>query len=334
VPEGGERPRVAVLDDFQAAAEGLADWGRVDAAEVRFFHDHVTNEDALVERLQPYSVLVAMRERTPFPASILRRLPRLRLLVTTGKRNASIDLAAAEEAGVVVCGTRGLSNGTVEQTWALILGAARNLAAEDALIRSGGWQGELGTLLAGKTLGLVGLGKIGAAVARIATAFELKTVAWSPHLTPDRAAEHGTAYLAKDELFATSDIVSVHLVLGPGTRGVVGEAELRAMKPSAILVNTARGPIVDEVALLRAVTEGWIAKAALDVFDEEPLGPASPWRTAPNTLLAPHLGYVSDDNFRVFYGDAVEDIVTFLAGSPTRQIHPATPTDAPARKRR
>lgn len=324
MPEDDDRARVAVLDDFQAAAEGLADWSKLDAAEVRFFHDHVTDEDELVERLRPYSVVVAMRERTPFPASTLRRLPNLRLLVTTGKRNASIDLAAADLAGVVVCGTRGLSNGVVEQTWALILGAARNLAAEDALIRSGGWQGELGTLLAGKTLGLVGLGKVGAAVARIATAFELQVVAWSPHLTPGRAAAHGVSCVTKGELFEVSDIVSVHLALGPTTRGIVAEQELRAMKPSAILVNTARGPIIDEVVLLRAVAEGWIAKAALDVFDEEPLGPASPWRSAPNTLLAPHLGYVSHDNYRIFYGDAVEDIVAFLAGSPTRQIYPAS----------
>jgi phosphoglycerate dehydrogenase-like enzyme len=313
--------RVAVLDDYQGVAAAMADWkGRLPQADVRFFRDHIADADALVAALEPYEVIVAMRERTAFPRAVLERLPRLKLLVTTGPFNASIDVEAARERGVVVSGTGGSSSSTAELTWALILGLVRDVAADDARIRAGGWQGTVGRDLHGRTLGVMGLGRQGALVTRIATAFGMNVIAWSPHLTDERAAEHGATRVAKDALFGEADIVSLHLVLSERTRGIVGEAELRAMRPSALLVNTSRGGLVDQDALARALQEGWIAGAGLDVFDIEPL-PADHWlRGSPRTLLSPHMGYVSEDTYRIFYGDAVEDVAAFLAGSPLRTL--------------
>jgi phosphoglycerate dehydrogenase-like enzyme len=310
--------RTAVLDDYQEVASSLADWTSLPGT-VEFVTDHLTGDD-LVARVAGCDVLVAMRERTPFPADVLARLPRLRLLVTTGKRNPSIDLRAAAERGVVVCGTTGLQTGVVELTWALILATARRLVAEDRGMRDGGWQATVGLGLAGRTLGLLGLGKLGERVGRIGRAFGMDVAAWSPNLTEERAGACGARLVGRNELFAGSDVVSIHLVLGERSRGTVGAPELRAMRSSAILVNTSRGPIVDEPALVRALAEGWIAGAGLDVFDQEPLPPDHPLLHEPRATLSPHLGYVTDDNYRVFYGDAVADIRAWLAGSPVRVL--------------
>lgn len=313
--------RVAVLDDYQGVAASMADWeGRLPGAEVTFFREHVADPAALVAALEPYEVIVAMRERTPFPAEVLARLPRLRLLVTTGMRNASIDLDAARSAGVVVSGTRGSAGATAELTWALIHGLTRDVAADDARVRAGGWQETVGLDLDGRTLGVVGLGRLGSRVARVGLAFGMDVIAWSPNLTEQRAAEQGVALAAKDALFSSADVVTLHMVLSDRSRCLVGAADLRAMKPSAFLVNTSRAGLVDQDALRRALTEGWIAGAALDVFDVEPL-PVDHWlRRSPRTLLSPHMGYVTEDGYRIFYGEAVEDIAAYLDGSPIRTL--------------
>jgi phosphoglycerate dehydrogenase-like enzyme len=313
--------RIAVLDDYQSAAAGFADWslvpGPVDVVE---FADHLADEDALVDRLTPFEVVVAMRERTPFPRTLLERLPHLRLLVTTGRRNASIDVAAAAERGITVCGTGSHAAGPVELTWALILAVARQVPLEDASVRAGGWQETVGTDLAGATLGVLGLGRLGERVARIGQAFDMDVVAWSQNLTGQRAAEVGVRLVDRDELFATADVLTVHLVLSDRTRGLVGRDELERMKPSAILVNTSRGPIVDEAALLDALSSSRIAGAGLDVFDTEPLAPDHPLRSAPKTVLTPHLGYVTEKTYEIFFREAVEDVAAFLAGSPIRVL--------------
>jgi phosphoglycerate dehydrogenase-like enzyme len=313
--------RIAVLDDYQSAAAGFADWslvpGPVDVVE---FADHLADEDALVDRLTPFEVVVAMRERTPFPRILLERLPHLRLLVTTGRRNASIDVAAAAERGITVCGTGSHAAGPVELTWALILAVARQVPLEDASVRAGGWQETVGTDLAGATLGVLGLGRLGERVARIGQAFDMDVVAWSQNLTGQRAAEVGVRLVGRDELFATADVLTVHLLLSDRTRGLVGRDELERMKPSAILVNTSRGPIVDEAALLDALNSSRIAGAGLDVFDTEPLAPDHPLRSAPRTVLTPHLGYVTEKTYEIFFREAVEDVAAFLAGSPIRVL--------------
>jgi phosphoglycerate dehydrogenase-like enzyme len=309
--------RVAVLDDYQGVALGCADWS---ALEVEVFPDHVADDDALVEQLAPFDVVVAMRERTPFPRARLERLPSLRLLVTTGMRNASIDLDAARELGITVCGTGSLGPPTAELAWALILALTRHVPAEDAAMRAGGWQHTIGPELAGHRLGIVGLGRLGARMAAIARAFEMEVVAWSQNLTAERAAEAGAARVDKDELFATADVVTIHLVLSDRTRGLVGTSELALMRPTAYLVNTSRGPIVDEAALLDALHAGRIAGAALDVYDTEPLPGDHPLRRAPNTVLTPHIGYVTTGTYEVFYRDAVEDVERWLAGDPVRVL--------------
>jgi phosphoglycerate dehydrogenase-like enzyme len=261
-----------------------------------------------------------MRERTPFGADLLARLPRLRLLVTTGMANASIDLAAARTRGVVVCGTRGLPSPTAELTWGLILAVLRHIPAEDARLRAGGWQATVGSELAGHTLGIIGLGRLGRRVARVARAFEMDVLAWSQNLDVDEARRHGAEPVGRDELLARADVVTIHLRLSARTRGLIGPAELARMKPSAVLVNTSRGPIVDEVALVDALRRGVIAGAGLDVYDTEPLPAGHPLRTAPNTVLTPHLGYVTSGTYERFYGDAVEDIAAFQRGAPLRVL--------------
>jgi phosphoglycerate dehydrogenase-like enzyme len=273
--------------------------------------------------LAGFDVVVAMRERTPFPRSLLERLPRLRLLVTTGARNAAIDLAAAADRGVTVCSTGAHPTGPVELTWELILAVARHVPEEDAGVRAGGWQRTVGTDLVGATFGVVGLGRLGTRVARIGQAFGMDVVAWSQHLTDERAAEAGVRRVDRAELFGTADVVTVHLVLSDRTRGLVGRDELAAMKPGAILVNTSRGPIVDDAALLAALHEGRIGGAGLDVYDREPLPADAALRSAPRTVLTPHLGYVTRDTYTVFYRDAVEDVAAFLRGEPVREIRPA-----------
>jgi phosphoglycerate dehydrogenase-like enzyme len=315
--------RIAVLDDHQGAAATYADWSRLpEPVEVVTFADHVADAGALVRRLRGVDVVVAMRERTPFPRAVLERLPDLRLLVTTGSRNASIDVAAAAERGIAVCGTRAHAPGTAELTWALVLAVARHVPQEDASIRSGGWQQTVGTDLAGARLGLLGLGRLGERVARIGLAFEMDVVAWSANLTGERAAEVGVRRVDRDDLLRTADVVSIHLQLSDRTRGLIGARELGLMKPSAILVNTSRGPVVDEAALVRALREGAIAGAGLDVFDVEPLPRDSPLRELRRAVLTPHLGYVTGRTYEVFYGDAVDDVAAWLAGSPVRVIAP------------
>ncbi|MEU5238997.1 D-2-hydroxyacid dehydrogenase family protein [Streptomyces lydicus] len=316
-------PRCAVLDDYQGVALSTADWSPLaDAVDVRTVRQPFRSEDEVVAAIGDCEIVVAMRERTPFPASLLARLPRLRLLITSGMRNAAIDLDAAARHGVTVCGTASNTEPPVELTWALILGLARNVVTENTALRAGGpWQSTLGADLHGRTLGLLGLGKIGTRVARIGLAFGMDVVAWSRNLTPERAAEAGVrATATKEELLESSDFVSVHLVLGERTRGLLGAAELRRMRPTGYLINTSRAAIVDQSALLQALRENWIAGAGLDVFEQEPLPADHPLRTLPNVLALPHLGYVTRRNYEGYFQQAVEDITAFLAGAPIRQL--------------
>jgi phosphoglycerate dehydrogenase-like enzyme len=314
---------VGVLDDYQQVALSSADWGPVTSrAGVTVFTEPLGGVDAAAAALEPFTVIAAMRERTPFPAALLDRLPNLRLLVTTGMRNASIDLAAAQRLGVTVCGTGGSAAGTPELTWALIMALTRHVPAEDTRIRAGGWQSTVGRELAGTTIGLLGLGRIGERVAGYARAFGMDVVAWSQNLTADRARACGARPVSKDGLFREAGIVSVHVQLSDRTRGLVGAAELALLGPDGYLVNTSRGPVVDEEALLAALHGGTIAGAALDVFGTEPLPAGHPLRTAPRTVLTPHLGYVTDRSYEVFFADTVEDIVAWLDGVPVRVLSP------------
>jgi phosphoglycerate dehydrogenase-like enzyme len=315
--------RVAVLDDYQQVALSSADWGPVTSrAEVTVFSEPLGSLDAAAAALEPFTVIAAMRERTPFPAALLDRLPQLRLLVTTGMRNASIDLPAAQRQGVTVCGTGGSAAGTPELTWALIMALTRSIAAEDARIRAGGWQSTVGRELAGRTLGLLGLGRIGQRVAGYGRAFGMDVLAWSQNLTADRAESCGARLVDKAGLFRESDVVSVHVQLSGRTRGLVGATELGLLGQDGYLVNTSRGPIVDEAALLAALHAGTIAGAGLDVFGTEPLPAGHPLRSAPRTVLTPHLGYVTDRGYEVFFADTVEDIVAWLDGVPVRVLRP------------
>ncbi|GAA5166797.1 D-2-hydroxyacid dehydrogenase family protein [Amycolatopsis dongchuanensis] len=309
--------KIAILDDYQNVAQDFADWKSLDA-ELEVFTSHIDDPDELVARLAGAEVVVAMRERTRFPAELLARLTDLKLLVSTGHRNAAIDLKAAEEHGILVCGTGYLPHPTAEHTWALILAAQRHLDVELPAMRQGRWQTTVGVPLHGRTLGLLGLGRLGSRVAKVGQAFGMETIAWSQNLTPERAAEHGVTAVAKEELFRRSDVLSVHLVLSKRTRGLVGAAELALMKPDSLLVNTSRGPIVDEAALVDALRRRAIGGAALDVFDVEPLPADHPLRTLDNAVLTPHLGYVTRDVYDVFFRDAVEDIAAWRAGSPVR----------------
>jgi phosphoglycerate dehydrogenase-like enzyme len=325
--------RVAILDDYQQVALASADWSAVRAqAEIHVFAQHIGRTEALVSALEPFDVIVAMRERTAFDAERLGQLPQLRLLVTTGMSNSSIDLDAAAARGITVCGTGGVGSSTAELTWGLILALLRHIPEEDQRIKmagraggaafgvGGGWQQTVGIGLDGKRLGVVGLGHQGRRVADIGRAFGMHVVAWSQNLDPDHARKAHVKAVGKEELFASSDVVTVHYKLSPRSVGLVGESELALMKPSAYLVNTSRGPLVDSAALLAALRSGAIAGAALDVYDVEPLPLSSPLRTAPNVVLTPHLGYVTEEAYRVFYGEAVEDIVAFASGSPVRVL--------------
>jgi phosphoglycerate dehydrogenase-like enzyme len=312
--------RIAVLDDYQRVARELANWDSLDA-ELEVFQDPFPDSDTAAARLDGFDVVVAMRERTPFPAHVLRKLDQLKLLVTTGMGNVAIDIAAARELGIVVCGTGyPYFSATSELTWALILSALRKIPAETRLVRDGGWQASVGVGLEGKTLGLLGLGNIGSRVAKVGQAFEMTTIAWSQNLTADTARGHGVTLVSKEELFSASDVVSVHVMLGERTRGLVGAKEIASMKRTAVLVNTSRAPIIDEDALIRALREGTIGGAALDVFSVEPLPAQHPLRALDNAVSTPHIGYVTDGNYEVFYRDVIEDIAAFAAGKPVRVL--------------
>jgi phosphoglycerate dehydrogenase-like enzyme len=311
------RMRIAILDDYQNVATSFADWDSLDA-DVVVFTTPFSDADDVVRSLAGFDVLVAMRERTQFAAEVLEKLTDLRLLVSTGSANAAIDLSAAGRLGITVCATGYVSDPTVEHTWALILAAARNLLVEADSMRTGGWQVTVGTGLRGKTLGVLGLGRVGSLVARIGQAFGMRTIAWSQNLTPQKAAEHDVQAVTKEQLFAQSDVLSIHVALSERTRGLVGAAELQSMKPTAILVNTSRGPVLDEDALVDTLREKRISTAAIDVYDIEPLPADHPLRTLPNALLTGHIGYVTDDLYRTFYQDSVEDIAAFQAGAPVR----------------
>jgi len=314
--------QVAVLDDYQEVARFFGPWDTLgEAVELTVFHDHISNDGVLRDLLADFEVIVAMRERTPFTAKRLAELPNLRLLVTTGMGNAAIDMDAARELGVTVCGTGSLPSPTAELTWGLIIALTRNIPEEDRRVREGGWQRTIGPELAGRTLGIVGLGGLGRRVAAIARAFEMRVLAWSENLSPEAAAAAGAEAVGRDELFVRSDVVTLHTRLSERTRGLVGARELELMKPTAVLVNTSRGPVVDEAALLAALKRGTIAGAALDVFDKEPLPADHPLREAPRTLLTPHLGYVTHGTYEVFYRDAVDDVAAFLRGEPVRVLN-------------
>ncbi|HSE69717.1 MAG TPA: D-2-hydroxyacid dehydrogenase family protein [Nocardioidaceae bacterium] len=320
-PAKGSGMRIAVLDDYQGVALEMADWSPVLArAEVDVFTDHVRDVDALAERLAPHDVVVVMRERTPVPEALLERLPNLRLIVSTGRRNAAVDVAAARARGIEVCGTPSLATAPAELTWALVLGLARHLPAEAAGVRAGGWQTTVGRDLHGRTLGILGLGRIGTQVAQVGVAFGMDVVAWSANLTDERAAEAGARRVDLDTLLAGSDVVTLHLVLGERTQGLLGRRELALMKPDALLVNTARAGLVDTHALVDALAAGRLGGAGLDVFDEEPLPVDHPLRGEPRALLTPHLGYVTEDVYRTFFAGVVEDILAFWGGTPLRPL--------------
>ena len=313
--------RVAVLDDYQGVALASADWPSLGSdVAVQAFSDHLADRDQLVERLAGYDVVVAMRERTPFPRDLLARLPDLRLLVTTGMKNAAIDVPAAADLGITVCGTELAGSSTVELTWAMIMAVTRDIPGEDRRTRAGQWQQNLPIDLAGSTLGVVGLGRLGRQVSAIAKAFGMNVLAWSRHLTADNAAEHGAEYTGFDELLERSDIVTVHVPLSDSSRGLVGAGQLRLLGPDAFLVNTSRGPVVDQPALVDALQSGTIAGAALDVFDVEPLPADHPLCHTPRTVLSPHVGFVSRRNYQLAYGGAVEDVRAWLDGSPVRVL--------------
>ena len=319
--------RIAILDDYQGVALSLGPWDLLQGrCDIQVFRNHIESEDELVAQLAGFDVLVANRERTAFPRSVLERLPQLRLIATSGKRNASIDIAAARDVGIVVSGTDTLGYPTVELTWALILALFRGLVAEVNAVREGGWQQTIGTGLNGKVLGVVGLGRLGSAVAQIGKAFGMQVLGCSRSLTAAQAEAVGVQAVSFEELLQRSDVVTLHVPLNRQSVHLVGAAQLKQMKPSAVLVNTARGQVIDEAALVDALRIGAIRGAALDVYNEEPLPAGHPLRSCPNVLLSPHLGYVVEENYRVAFEQSVENICAWLDGQPIRVIEaPATP---------
>jgi phosphoglycerate dehydrogenase-like enzyme len=305
--------KIAVLDDYQNAALESADWSALrDRADIAVFHDHLADPDAVIERLLPFDVVCVMRERTPLPRNVIERLPDLKLIASTGSVNASIDVAAAGDHGIAVVHTGYRSDPTIEFTWALILASVRHIVTESDSVRSGGWQQTVGTELRGKTLGVLGLGRIGSQVARIGNAFGMHLIAWSQNMTAETAKAAGAALVSKDQLFERADILTIHLVLSSRTRGLVGAAELKRMKATAWLINASRGPIVDEQALISVLESKQIAGAAIDVFGVEPLPPSHPFRTLDNVLATPHIGYVSRGLYKTFYEDTVSNIRKWL----------------------
>ena len=318
--------QVAVLDDYQRAALRLADWKSLEPeVQVQSFPEHIADPAELAKRLHVFECVVLMRERTPFPKTLIEKLPNLRLIVTAGMRNAAIDVEAATARGIQICGTETLGYPTAELTWGLIIALARKIPEEWAALRQGKWQSRLGVGLKGKVLGVIGLGRLGSQVATIGKAFGMNVIAWSQNLTEAKAAEIGVKRVEKEELFAGADFVTIHLVLGDRSRGLVGDAELDRMKPSAYLVNTSRGPIVQEKALVEALKSDRIAGAAVDVFDREPVAKDHPYLALDNLLATPHLGYVTEEGYRRIYGEAVEDIRAFLQAKPVRAINAPAP---------
>jgi phosphoglycerate dehydrogenase-like enzyme len=313
--------RLAIIDDYEDAALRMADWSTLaDQVTIDVFHDHLSQEDAVAERLKSYNIVCIMRERTPFPRSLLERLPNLEHLYTSGMRNFSIDLDAARELNVTVTGSPTLPYPAAEHAWALILALAKRIPAEDRATRTGGWGTGVNVGLRDKTLGVIGLGKLGEQVARIGQAFRMNVVAWSLNLTAARCAEVGVELLGKEELLRTSDFVTIHLHVGERNRRLIGAAELDKMRSNAYLINTSRGPIVDESALVSALERGRIAGAGLDVFDTEPLPPDHPLRRQPNTVITPHQGYVVAENYERFFEGAVENIRSWLDGKVVRSL--------------
>jgi phosphoglycerate dehydrogenase-like enzyme len=305
--------KIAILDDYQNVALKMADWSVLDGrAEITVFNDHLSSADQIVERLLPFDIACVMRERTPLTREIIQRLPALKMIASNAMRNSSIDMAAASERKVEVANTGYKSSPTIELTWALILAGARHVVSESQAVRSGGWQQDLGEDIEGKTLGVLGLGNIGKQVARIGAAFGMSVIAWSANLTAEKAAEAGARLVSKEELFRQADVLTIHLILSGRTRGLVGRSELGLMKPSARLINTSRGPIVDEVALIEVLGNRKIAGAALDVFDTEPLPSDHPYRSLDNLIATPHIGYVAEGLYRTFYGDTVANICKWL----------------------
>jgi phosphoglycerate dehydrogenase-like enzyme len=315
--------RLGVLDDYQGVTLSMGPWDRLPPGlPIEVFRDTITDREALVRRLAPFDALLIMRERTPFPRALVERLPNLRLLITTAARNRAVDVEACAERGITVCGTPSVAHPTVDLTWGLILSLLRRIPEQERALREGRWQVALGTTLEGKTLGVVGLGNLGSRVAKVGAAFGMRVIAWSQNLTSERAAAAGATAVDKPTLLRESDVVTLHLVLSDRSRGTIGAAELAQMKRSAVVVNTSRGPLIDQAALIAALQEGRIAGAGLDVFDEEPLPAGHPILSARNTVLTPHLGYVTEENYRAYFAGAVEAILGYLAGNPVREIRP------------
>src|SRR5436190_12312491 len=314
--------RCAILDDFQNVALKVADWSKVSGdVDVKVFNEHLGGADNVVKALQGFNIVCAMRERTGFPRAVIEKLPDLKLLISTGARNASIDVAAAAERGIVVCGTPSIGNPTSGIAIGLMLELTRRIGYECARMKAGvPWQTTIGLDLDGLTLGVLGLGKLGTRTARIAQAFGMKVIAWSQNLTPEKCKEVGVDYVSKEDLFRQADFITIHVILSQRTRGLVGAKEIALMKPSAYLINTSRGPIIDEAAMLTALRENKIAGAGLDVFDVEPLPVDHPLRKMDNVVLTPHLGYVATQNYRAYFGGVVDDIRAFLDGKPVRVL--------------
>jgi len=313
--------KVAILDDYLDVALDIGDWESLNGrAELIVFKTPFNSENEAAYKLADFEVIVGMRERTPFPASLIQQLPKLKLLITTGMRNASFDMEAAKAQNVTVCGTAGLGQPTAELAWAMILSLTCNIPLHDNAMKRGAWQTELNGMLQGKTLGLLGLGKLGRAVAKVGNAFGMRVIGWSQNLSAIEATKYGAERMEKNDVMAQSDYISIHLVLSDRTRGLVGTNELALMKPTAYIVNTSRGPIIDESALLVALRKNQIAGAAIDVYDVEPLPADHPIRSVKNVLLTPHMGYVAKDNIAHMYSQAAENIVAFLNGMPIRVI--------------
>ena len=313
--------RLAILDDYQGQTLKLGPWDKLPGdLSIQVFRDTITDREALVARLESFDAILMMRERTPFPAALIARLPKLKLIMTTGMRNNSLDIGACAERGITVCGTGAFGAPTVEITWGLILTLARKLDTEAASLQAGTWQQAIGTTLEGKTLGVMGLGNLGARVAKVGAALGMNIIAWSQNLTAEKAAAGGARLVSKEELLAQADVLTLHLVLSDRSRGIVGAGDLARMKSTAFIVNTSRGPLIDQEALIGALREGRIAGAGLDVFDIEPLPPTHPILAAPNTVLTPHLGYVSEENYRAYFRDAVANVQGYLEGKPVREL--------------